>query len=72
MEIVKVGLRFIQRGWVSRAEYHDYLTYLVEPYEGMGGNGTADKIFKEVQKLPIKDAPPENWTDSIPVIREDA
>lgn len=54
-EIINDGVRFIQRGSISRAEYQDYHTYLVEPYEKMGGNGMAHKVVQEVERLPLVD-----------------
>lgn len=53
MKIVEVGLRFIKRGYVTKAEYQDYFNYLVKPYNEHGGNGLAEQIVKQVQELPI-------------------
>lgn len=56
-KIITVGLSFIQRGWVSKDEYEEYLKYLVEPYKAMGGNGVADRIASEVSSLPFRTLP---------------
>ena len=32
---------------------HDRIMYLYEPYERMGGNGSAKRIMQEVDKLPL-------------------
>lgn len=42
----------IARGSVSREEYEN-LEFLYKPYIEMGGNGTARRLFEEVDKLPI-------------------
>lgn len=53
-KIVTVGMAYIQRGWVSKDEYEEYLKYLVQPYKEMGGNGVADRISTEVGSLPFR------------------
>lgn len=53
-KIITVGLAYIQRGWVSKDEYEEYLKYLVEPYKEMGGNGVAERIASEVGSLPFR------------------
>lgn len=52
--IVWLGLCYLERGWVTQAEYENIKDYLFKPYSKMGGNGTAFKIIQEVDKLPIK------------------
>ncbi len=52
--IITKGEKYIQRGWITRDEYENLNDYLYKPYLAMGGNGTAQKIMKEVDKLPIK------------------
>lgn len=59
-----LGLAFIQivakcefyilRGWIDADEYKELNHYLFEPYQQMGGNGTAARLIKEVEKLPIR------------------
>lgn len=56
-KIMTVGMVYIQRGWVSKDEYEEYLKYLVEPYKEMGGNGVADRIATEVGSLPFRTVP---------------
>ena len=43
--IMYLGMSYIDRGCVTQDEY--------EPYERMGGNGSAKRIMQEVDKLPI-------------------
>ena len=37
----------------AQDEYENLRVYLYEPYERMGGNGSAKRIMQEVDKLPI-------------------
>lgn len=53
-KIITIGLAYIQRGYVSKDEYEEYLKYLVQPYKEMGGNGVADRISSEVGSLPFR------------------
>ena len=52
-EILESGMRYIDRGWVSKDEYEDLVRYLYEPYQSFGGNGVAEKVVSEVRKLPM-------------------
>jgi hypothetical protein len=56
-KIITVGMSFIQRGWVTKDEYEEYLKYLVEPYKALGGNGVADRIAAQVAALPFRTIP---------------
>lgn len=53
-KIVTIGVAFIERGYVSKDEYEEYLKYLVEPYKALGGNGVAERVAHEVGKLPFR------------------
>lgn len=55
--IIFLGTGFIERGWISKDEYEDYLKYLVEPYSEFGGNGLAERIVQDVKKLPMRAHP---------------
>ena len=48
------ALEYIQQGWISKDDYENLHDYLYIPYRNMGGNGTAERVMKEVEKLPIK------------------
>lgn len=52
--IVYLGLCYINRGWITQAEYENIMEYLYKPYSKMGGNGSAHKIIQEIQQLPIR------------------
>lgn len=51
--IVSIGNRYLERGWVTKDEYEDFVKYLYEPYERVGGNGMARKVMREVENLPL-------------------
>ena len=52
--IMYLGMKYIERGWITRSEYENLEKWLYEPYLAIGGNGSAKKIMAEVNKLPIK------------------
>lgn len=52
--IVYLGLSYIRRGSISQDEYENLHDYLYLPYKAMGGNGSAERVMKEVEKLEIK------------------
>ena len=51
--IIFLGMKYIERGWISQDEYENLHDYLYKPYEKVGGNGSAQKVMIEVNKLPI-------------------
>ena len=52
--IIELGLKYIQRGWITEEEYENLNDYLYKPYEELGGNGSAKRIMAEVNRLPIR------------------
>lgn len=52
--IIETGQLYIARGWITYNEFEDFTKYLYEPYKRFGGNGLAEKVYKEVSELPIK------------------
>lgn len=52
-QIIFLGMKYIERGWISQDEYENLRDYLYKPYEKLGGNGSAQKVMIEVNKLPI-------------------
>ena len=52
--ILWLGMKYIERGWITQDEYENLYEYLYEPYLKLGGNGSAKKVISEVEKLPIK------------------
>ena len=53
--VVYLGTKYLERGYITPAEYENLHDYLYKPYEKMGGNGSAKRIMEEVKKLPIHD-----------------
>lgn len=51
--IMYLGNKYIAQGHVTVDEYENLNKYLYEPYKLNGGNGSAERIMKEVDKLPI-------------------
>lgn len=51
--ILYLGMSYIERGFIRQDEYENLKVYLYEPYEKLGGNGSAKRIMEEVDKLPI-------------------
>lgn len=53
--ICYLGKNYIKRGYITKEEYENLFDYLWKPYHARGGNGSAERIIKEVDKLPIRD-----------------
>lgn len=51
--IIHLGMVYIERGRITQDEYENLQVYLYEPYEEIGGNGSAKRVMEEVRKLPI-------------------
>ena len=51
--ILYLGLTYIEREWITQDEYENLNDYLFLPYTKLGGNGTANRIMQEVNKLSI-------------------
>lgn len=56
-KIVEMGMRYIERGWISADEYEEFRKYLYEPYKAAGGNGVAERIMEDVSHLPFRSPP---------------
>lgn len=52
--IIALCEKYIERGWVTSEEYENLRVWLFEPYEEMGGNGTAKRLMAIVDNLPVK------------------
>lgn len=52
--IVYLGLLYIERGWITQEEYENLHDYLWLPYAGLDGNGSGERVMKDVDKLPIR------------------
>lgn len=54
--ICYLGTHFLKTGYITKDEYENLHDYLYVPYKKLGGNGTAEKIMKEIEKLPLKES----------------
>lgn len=52
--IIFLGMSYVHRGFVTQEEYENLHHYLYEPYKKAGGNGSAERVIKEVEKLPMR------------------
>lgn len=43
---------YIKRGYITPDEYENLYDYLYQPYEKIGGNGSAKRLMNKVEKLP--------------------
>lgn len=46
--------QYIDRGFITKEEYDDLKEYLCDPYFELGGDGTVEKLLKQVDQIPIK------------------
>jgi len=51
--IVRLGLSYLARSWISQEEFED-LNILYQAYSAMGGNGSAKRVMQQVEKLPMR------------------
>ena len=58
--ILFLGRSYVSLGYVTQAEYENLDKYLYQPYRRLGGNGTAERIMKEVERLPLRE-----WEETI-------
>jgi hypothetical protein len=52
--ILYLGMTYIDRGYITDDEYENLHHYLYEPYNKLGGNGSAKRVMAEVEHLPIR------------------
>ena len=53
-KVTSLGMGYIERGWITRDELEEYHKYFFGPYKALGGNGVAERIWLEVQRLPLR------------------
>ena len=51
--IMSLSMSYVERGNITQSEYENLYKYLYEPYKKMGGNGSVDRIMREVDKLEV-------------------
>jgi hypothetical protein len=52
--ICYLGEHYIKQGFLTRDDYENLYEYLYVPYHELGGNGSAERIMMDVQKLPLR------------------
>ena len=52
--IVSLCEKYLAQGWIYSEDFENLHDYLYVPYRKMKGNGTAEKLMRDVEKLPIK------------------
>lgn len=52
--ICSLGTEYIKQGYITKDEYENLYEYLYVPYRKLGGNGTAERIMAEVNRLPFE------------------
>ncbi len=50
-----LGMSYVRRQYVTRDEYENLHDYLYVPYHELGGNGSAERVMKEVNSLELRD-----------------
>lgn len=61
-KIICLCIEYIEQGYVNTDEYSDLMKYFWEPYSRLGGDGSAERVIKLVQTLPLL---PERRTDRL-------
>lgn len=51
--IMFLGSSYLDRGYITKDEYENLYEYLYAPYKKAGGNGSAEHMMKQVDKLPM-------------------
>lgn len=51
--ILRRAETYIDRGSVTTDEYNELKKYLYTPYKALGGNGTAERVMRDVEELEI-------------------
>lgn len=53
-EIIEQAQKYINRGYITIDEFKELEHYFYQPYKNMGGDGTVEKLMKEVGNLPTE------------------
>ncbi len=51
--IMSLGMKYVERGFITQSEYENLYKYLFDPYKKMGGNGSAERLMREVDRVRI-------------------
>lgn len=53
-ELIDTCREFIDKGYITPEELADIHEYIYDPYKKLGGNGTGEKMMREIESLPLK------------------
>lgn len=59
-QIIELCEYYLNRGWIDTEEYKELNQYLFKPYQDLGGDGTAQRLIKEVERLPLRKEAKDN------------
>lgn len=51
--ITTLGIKYIDRGYITTDELEELQKYFFKPYKTLGGNGVAERIMGQVLTLPL-------------------
>ena len=54
-KIMYLGGKYCERNYITHSEYENLYTYIYLPYKALGGNGSADKMMEQVNKLELRE-----------------
>ena len=55
--IITLGMKYIERGWITQDEYENLHKYIYKPYNDLRpDDGSVRKVMQEVDRLPIRKA----------------
>lgn len=60
--IIELCMDYIERDSITHDELENLLDYLYDPYEKMGGNGSAKRLVDIVKNLPVREYIP-TWPE---------
>lgn len=52
--IMDRGMLYIEKKWISKDEYEDFVKLFYDPYIELGGNGLAKKMMQDIQQLEMR------------------
>lgn len=53
--IITLGMKYIDRGWITHEEYENLEKYIYKPYRELRpDDGSVRKVMQEVNQLPMK------------------
>ena len=53
-ELMKKCDEFVKQGFINVQDYEDLNEYIYLPYRDLGGNGTGERAWQELNKLPLE------------------